>query len=109
MSKITVLNEKAICCTVQSLAWGFNIWEATMSLKGYKKGDLYLMWMNGTKGEKEKLPPGQWSIEGRASEINSGILEKIFPHPTLSGISAMCECLKSKGLNPAEIIILIKQ
>lgn len=102
------LTDKAIAVVVQSLAWGFNVWEAQMSLRGYKKGELYLMWMNGTKGEKEKLPQGQWKIEGKADMINGGILDGIFKHPTLSGISAMCEALKKYNLEPSNCLILIK-
>lgn len=101
MSKITVLNEKAIAVEgIPKGSGGFIIVKNTFR---WKPNPLKFWW------DQVKLPPGQWSIEGRASEINSGILEKIFPHPKLSGISAMCECLKSKGLNPSEVIILIKQ
>lgn len=116
MSKITVLNEKAIAV---------NIPEYQFHLLGSR---LFYKEPMDRHFEHVVLPSGQWSLLGRPKEITEeqwkGIVDT-YPDDGCGGFAYMdytscvngfetakesgLDLLKSKGLNPESIIILIKQ
>jgi hypothetical protein len=123
------LTENSISIEVPEGATGFSIWEATMSLMGYKKGDLFFGYVLGKDiSDNIKIPKGNWAILGRPASITETQWKQIvewfsilgdtgyqdygkeylsygFKTATESGFSL----LKSKNVDPSKIIILIKQ
>jgi hypothetical protein len=71
--QITWLTEDAIAVTTPEDIKSFDIWEATMSLRGYKKGREYL----GAGSNVIELPPGNWSILGLSTQLSEDEFEKV--------------------------------
>lgn len=126
MSKITVLNEKAIAVHVTETANNFSIYEQELMFTDKKPDDPYPLGLDDLDGID--LPPGSWQILGRPEEITEeqwkGIVDT-YPDDGCGGFAYMdytscvngfetakesgLDLLKSKGLNPESIIILIKK
>lgn len=91
-------------------AKGFDIWEATMSLRGYKKGDLFLGYIHNGESYNEPLPSGNWSILFSTKDAGEEDWATAFSD-SCDYTSKECgiDILTSKGLDPNKNYVLIKK
>lgn len=81
-------------------AKGLSVWEATMSLRRYKKGDLFLGYIHKMESFNDPLPPGNWELLGRFEEITEETWKGIVEGYVYSGRSSYQAYKNYSGKNP---------
>lgn len=61
-------------------ATGVSVWEATMNLMGYKKGDLFLGYVHDREAHNNAIPPGNWELLGRFEDVTEDVWKEIMPY-----------------------------